>query len=93
MSLGKAPSCCGKKAMFIDHGPKIQYWYCKECKKEVPSKDNSKISSEKTSEMTDDDIFALMAQSNWADAIANAQSSINALDPATKPPCPSISWF
>lgn len=27
--------CCGQKAVWIDNGPRLQYWYCRDCKKEV----------------------------------------------------------
>ena len=67
MSLGKAPICCKKSASFIDHGPRIQYWYCKVCKKEVASSDNSKNDYKR-----ENDLFKSEGQSHWADAIRQA---------------------
>lgn len=29
------PTCCGKDAVWVDNGPKLKYFYCRECKKEV----------------------------------------------------------
>lgn len=29
------PTCCGLESIWVDHGPKLQYFYCQECKKEV----------------------------------------------------------
>lgn len=34
MSAG--PLCCGQPATWVNQGPRLQYYYCKECKKEVP---------------------------------------------------------
>lgn len=31
------PSCCGKEAEWIVQSARLQYWYCRECKKEVAS--------------------------------------------------------
>lgn len=29
------PDCCDSKAVWINNGPRLQYWYCKKCKNEV----------------------------------------------------------
>jgi hypothetical protein len=29
------PKCCNKDAVWVDMGPKLQYYFCKECRKEV----------------------------------------------------------
>jgi len=29
------PMCCGQDSVWVDMGPKLQYFYCRECKNEV----------------------------------------------------------
>lgn len=36
------PLCCNVESKYVDLGPRLQYFYCGECKNEVdPNKDNS----------------------------------------------------
>lgn len=35
VDLKNPPECCGKKARWVNNGPRLEYWYCGECKTEV----------------------------------------------------------
>lgn len=40
--------CCGLEAVWVDNVPTKEYWYCKECKQEVPETRNTGESDDKT---------------------------------------------
>ena len=35
-----SPTCCGGPAVWVDNGPRLQYFYCQECKQEVGASSN-----------------------------------------------------
>ena len=43
------PMCCGQDSIWVDMGPTLQYYYCKECKNEVKDKPIKDPSAERIS--------------------------------------------
>lgn len=56
------PSCCGREAVWTVISPRLQYWYCKECRKEVGiEKKAPTIDDVKVNRLTQEEIDALFA--------------------------------
>lgn len=32
------PLCCGQHSVWVDYGPRLRYYYCRKCKKELNDK-------------------------------------------------------
>lgn len=37
-------TCCGMDAVWVNNGPRLEYWYCNECKAEVFEKKEEQLS-------------------------------------------------
>lgn len=70
------PSCCGTAARWIDNGPRLQYWLCDECKKEVTEPESAQL--EQMAQISDDDFDKLYG----SNLIINTPSGVTVIGPA-----------
>lgn len=59
------PMCCGGHSVWVDYGPRLQYFYCRKCKKEVKRVDDLG----KTYNSGYDDDYLLLQQVGMPDPI------------------------
>ena len=52
--MGKNCPGCKQELVYVDMGPKLTYWYCKKCKKELGDLNELELSDEDLARMSTD---------------------------------------